>query len=325
MAGISWSASGLHWINLYMPFTVFFRNHFCENPTMPPIHRFPQGVAYFSAERWWYSGINFGGTAQPVPINQQDIVSLKSWILAVFGDPQPQESDYKPGTAYKRISLPLNTTGNLHKAVDATAMTQSFVALRLLLTKMQDIFETVEPGPANLQTYGHKIRELLLLAAMEVEASFSAVLKANGYIKGRFTTNDYVNLLAPMLLDSFSLKLRSYPEFPTATPFLGWTPQYPTKSLDWYDAYNQTKHDREECLGEATLARAVQAVAAAAIMFYAQFGFSFQMDDERRSLLRNVFTLAVDQSKYPTSCYIPSAEGGTKAWDWELLDYPFPA
>ena len=88
--------------------------------------------------------------------------------------------------------------GKLEGAIDQKAFTQSFVALKLLLAKMQDIFETVEPGPSNLQTYGHKIRELLLLAAMEVEASWTAVLKANGYVRDRFTTNDYVKLLKPM-------------------------------------------------------------------------------------------------------------------------------
>ena len=67
--------------------------------------------------------------------------------------------------------------------------------MKLLLAKMQDIFETVEPSPSNLQTYGHKIRELLLLAAMEVEASWAAVLKANGYAGGSFTTfSRYVHL-----------------------------------------------------------------------------------------------------------------------------------
>ena len=128
---------------------------------------------------------------------------------------------------------------------------------------MQDIFETVEPSPSNLQTYGHKIRELLLLAAMEVEASWAAVLKANGYAGGRFTTNDYVKLLAPMRLDSFSLTLRSYPDFPGFTPFKDWDTAQPTKSLEWYDAYNKAKHDREQNLGVATLERAVHAVGAA--------------------------------------------------------------
>jgi hypothetical protein len=148
-------------------------------------------------------------------------------------------------------------------------MTQSFVALKILLTKMQDIFETVEPGPANLQTYGHKIRELLLLAAMEVEASWGAVLRANGYVGGRLNTKDYVKLRAPMRLDSLSVELRSYPEYPTITPFKDWDEQTPTQSLDWYDAYNRTKHNREECLDVATLRRAVNAVAATAVMYTA--------------------------------------------------------
>jgi hypothetical protein len=128
-----------------------------------------------------------------------------------------------------------------------------------------------------------------------------------------------------MLLDSFSLNLRSYPEFPTVAPFRNWTVQSPTQSLDWYDAYNQTKHNREECLEVATLDRAVNAVGAAVVMFYAQFGYTFQHDDEKRGLIRSIFTLKVDHEMHPTACYIPNAEGGTKAWDWELLDYPFPA
>jgi hypothetical protein len=50
--------------------------------------------------------------------------------------------------------LPLNTSGSLHNVVDTNALTQSFVALKLLLTKMQDVFETVEPAQGNMQTYG---------------------------------------------------------------------------------------------------------------------------------------------------------------------------
>jgi hypothetical protein len=182
-------------------------------------------------------------------------------------------------------------------------MTQSFVALKLLITKMQEIFETVEPGHANLKVYGHKIRELLLLAAMEVEASWAAVLKANGYAENRFTTKDYVKLLVPKALDSFSLRLRSYPDFPAAAPFKGWTDQSPTKSLAWYDAYNQTKHNREERLGMATLERTVHAVAGAVTMFYTQFGYSSNIEDEKRTLIRNVFSLNIDQSLYSSGFF----------------------
>jgi hypothetical protein len=306
-----------------MPTTVFFRNLFRESASSPDHHRFPHGVAYFSANRWWYSGVNFGGSAMPAPIAQADVASLKSWILTTFGDHEPLDSDYRPGTAYKRISLPLNTPGSLHNIVDSSAMTQSFVALKLLLSKMQDVFETVEAAELNLQTYGHKIRELLLLAAMEVEASWTAVLRTNGYIEQRPTTKDYVKLLAPMLLDSFGLTLVSYPGFPQFSPFRGWTVEAPTRSLDWYDAYNRTKHNREEFLGAATLERAVHAVGAATVMFYAQFGYSFQPGDDRRNFLRSVFGLSCDQSRYPTSCYIPNAVNGPGSWEWELLNYPF--
>lgn len=308
-----------------MPPTVFFRNLRCNDPGNPLIHGFPYGVAYFSEDQWWYSGINYGGSVNVVPISQPDIAMLKSWIFGIFGDEEPQESDYRAGTAYKRISRPLNIGGNFNKAIDAAAMTQSFVALDILLTKMQDIFETVEPGLTNLQTYGHKIRELLLLASMEVEASWAAVLKTNGYIKDHFTTKDYVKLNEPMMLGSYSLKLRSYPAFPDIAPFKRWISSSPTKSLDWYGAYNRTKHNREECLDAATLGRAVNAVGAAAIMYYAQFGNIYRNDDQAIKRLRNVYVLGIDREMYPTSCYIPNAGDATRAWDWELLDYPFPA
>ena len=113
-------------------------------------------------------------------------------------------------------------------------------------------------------------------------------------------------------------------EFPLLTPYKGWSIQASTQSLEWYDAYNKTKHNREDCLGLATLDRAVTAVAAASVMFYAQFGYTFQHHDERGSFIRSAFTLKVDFAMYPTACYIPNADPGTKAWEWTQLDYPFP-
>jgi hypothetical protein len=301
--------------------TVFFQNVLLD-PSIPGMHPFPHGVAYFSAGHWWYSGVNFGGAPMAVPIEQQDMSKLKEWISGILGDANPVESDYRPGTAYKRISLPLSTIGNLQRAVDMKAMNESSVALRILVTKMQDIFETVEPGSQNLRSYGHKIRELLLLASMEVENSWAAVLKANGYVRSRFSTNDYVKLLAPMLLDRFILELRSYHDFPSMVPFRGWDPQSPTQSLDWYDAYNKTKHDREGFLDAASLERAVTAVAAAVVMHTAQFSGASTRADEGIGSLRGVFNFKIDSSMYPTACYIPTRDG--TGWDWDLIDYPFP-
>jgi hypothetical protein len=320
--GIEAFAQVYHW---WMAATVFFQNLFRDQPTNPSIHSFTHGVAYLSGTQWNYTGIDTAlASTWPVPITPQDFPALKTWIYGIFGDAAPEESDYKPGTAYKRISRRVLASGNLQQAIDQKALTQSFVALKLLLAKMQDVFETVEPSPSNLQTYGHKIRELLLLAAMEVEASWAAVLKANGYAEDRFTTRDYVKLLEPMRLDSFVLALRSYPGFPSFNPFKSWDAVAPTMSLGWYDAYNRTKHNREECLGVATLERAVHAVGAAVAMLYAQFGIGIAIGEERSNLLRNVFTLKVDPAKYPTACYIPAPLNGARTWEWELIDYPFP-
>ena len=291
---------------------------------------FPRGVTFMSNGFAWYSGVNFGGSVMPIPLANPDWPSIKKWVAECFGDCNPTESEYKPGTAFKRIYWPLNTSGSLHKVRDEVALTQSFVALKLLLTKMLDTFETVEPAPDNLQTYGHKTRELLLLSAMEVEASWAAVLKANGYTSNRMNTTDYVKLLAPMLLDSYSLSLTSYPSFPRFAPFEGWSSATPTQSLDWYHAYNMTKHNREKHLNVATLERTIHAVGAAIVMFFAQFGFNLVTGDEKIPVIRNAFRMVFDGDRYPTSCYIPnisSAVGaaGQISWEWQLVDYPlFP-
>jgi hypothetical protein len=140
-----------------------------------------------------------------------------------FGDTEPTMSEYVPGTFYKRIWRPLACPGSLHSAISQEKLTESFVALRILLSKLETLFETVEPSEPNLPTYGHKIREILLLACMEVESSWSAILKENGYSPGRrFTTNDYVKLSGPMLLDGYTLFLQSYPSFPEFAPFKDW-------------------------------------------------------------------------------------------------------
>ncbi len=247
-----------------------------------------------------------------------DWTSLKEAIAKKFGDLNPTETDYEPGTAYKRIAWPVLGRANLLSTIDITTRTQSMVALRLLLLKMLDIFESVEPVPPNLEVYGHKIRELLLLAAMEAEASWAAILKANSYPpKGRLNTTDYVKLLKPMLLDGYSLELTSYPGFPGFAPLRDWDPSCPTQSLGWYYAYNATKHNREENLKEATLEKAIHAVGAAVVMFYAQFGASSFSGDEGLSFLGSIFKQDFDRERHPYCFYIPrvGSRSGPILWD----------
>jgi hypothetical protein len=71
---------------------------------------------------------------------------------------------------------PLASGGSFYRPISQEKVTESFVSLHILLKKLEELFETVEPTEANLTAYGHKIREILLLACMEVESSWSAVL-----------------------------------------------------------------------------------------------------------------------------------------------------
>lgn len=139
-----------------------------------------------------------------------------------------------------------------------------------LQEQMERIFRTVHPTEKNFETYGHNIRNLLLLSATEVEAHWKGILKANG-VDGT-STNDYIKLLSAMKLDEYAIALPFYPWLPPIKPFAGWSASAPTKSLRWYDAYNAVKHDRELHFERAKLIHAIEAVCACATIIFAQFG-----------------------------------------------------
>jgi hypothetical protein len=114
--------------------------------------------------------------------------------------------------------------------------------------------------------------------------------------------------------------------------FGDWDAASPTKSLTWYDAYNKTKHDREENLKFATLSNAVQAVGATVVMFHAQFGFDFGLRyvDQRDPVIQNIFRIETDFKKHWKECYIPkltvmenAAPNPLPSFDWNAVDYPF--
>ena len=286
----------------------------------------PRGVAYERDNYFFATGLNNGGG--PVAARKAG-PSLTQWIAETFGDSTPTESDNRPGVRFKRIVRPV-TVGGLSASVGMNdKLNASFVALRILLRKLEELFENIEPTTSNASTYGHRIRDVLLLACMEVESSWSAVLKENGYQTsgGRFTTNDYVKLLQPMLLDAYELHLQSYTTYPAFTPYANWATASPTQSLAWYDAYNKTKHDREDNLYYATLENAISAVGAAVVMFYTQFGYHFVTGDQRLPVIRSVFRLTTQGlSRYEREFYIPLLavkDDHIAIDDWNTSDYPF--
>jgi hypothetical protein len=137
------------------------------------------------------------------------------------------------------------------------------------------IFRVVHPATNNLGAYGGEIRDIIILACTEIEAQWKAVLEANAVTPAGqyFKTTDYVRLLQVMKLDEFEVSLIRYPEITAINQFAGWDAGKATKSLPWYDAYNQVKHDREANFGRASLKNAIDAVAACVVMLAAQYGF----------------------------------------------------
>jgi hypothetical protein len=186
--------------------------------------------------------------------------------------------DVMPGHYFPRIARPIDmqwaplTDENPISYDDTNAIAISVGQLTVLTRHLERIFQVVHPSEQNFDVYGHDIRNLLILACTEVEAQWRGVLVANGVNNTKFRTQDYFSLKNALKLDKYSVAYPNYPWMPESSPFRDWTQRMPTQSLAWYDAYNATKHNREQAFERATLRHALDAVTACAILIMAQFG-----------------------------------------------------
>lgn len=156
-------------------------------------------------------------------------------------------------------------------------MVDSIGQLLSMTASLKEIFRVIAPTKDNLDVYGHEIRNLLIIACTEVETQWKGILRANSYIASSkyWTTADYIKLLAPLRLDSYAFVMPMYPQISSTIgicPFGSWDAEKPTKSLEWYDAYNSVKHDRENEFHKAKLKYVINAIVACAILFQAQYG-----------------------------------------------------
>ncbi|MCG7534750.1 hypothetical protein [Pseudoalteromonas sp. OOF1S-7] len=182
-------------------------------------------------------------------------------------------------------------------------------ALRVLIEKLDDILLYVEPDINGLNSYGHKSRELLILACTEVENSWVSLFKKasiqpeNGRM---YTTKDYVKLLPKACLNEFEIAFKNYSCLRKFQPFSNWAVANPTRSLPWYDAYNKTKHDRATSFNVAILENVMDAIAANVAMFCAKYGpFSlFRGSNTLSSLVNQHLSINLKNSDF-TTYYIP--------------------
>lgn len=72
-------------------------------------------------------------------------------------------------------------------------------------------------------------------------------------------------------LKDYEFTLKTYSNIPSIIPFENWNLTAPSASLSWYDAYNKTKHDRDNHFSEATLLNCINAVVANLVMYCVKF------------------------------------------------------
>lgn len=219
----------------------------------------------------------------------------------------------KPGYYFPRINR-----GNVGFNYVNDAFHLDARAYRNIQASLDTLFNVIEPDPRNFGSYGHKIRELLILASTEVEFLLLKALTENGYEKkGVYTTADYVHCLELFRLSLWKVELIQYPAIKTFVPFAGWDKNNATKSLAWYSAYNAVKHNRGDNIVEANFEHVLDAVAALHILLEAQYGFGIFERFHQRSEERSLFTTVVLPSWVPAEMSVPifrNYEGDTN-WD----------
>ncbi|WP_443970422.1 hypothetical protein [Sphingobium sp. CR28] len=133
-----------------------------------------------------------------------------------------------------------------------------------------------------MAAYSYRIHALIMRTCIEIEANFKAILQENLFTlpsNGRLDIRHYRKIDASHHLSSYKVMLPVWDEVPLIIgPFAEWLrfrgqalPSGASPSLPWYQAYNDTKHDRHLQFEKANLDILLKAVAALVIVMSAQF------------------------------------------------------
>jgi len=220
--------------------------------------------------------------------------TLADWVTKFFGATNVVNIEYEVGFAVKGVWRPsLYFYEDTFQALGVTEneMRLSENALRLLISKLDELFLFIEPCKGSLNVYSHKTRELLILACTELENFWQNYMpKSKNGKSDRFTTKDYVKLLDRLFLADFEFTINTHDALPSFRPFEKWTAANPTSSLIWYDSYNKTKHNRQTHFSSATLENCINAVIACLIMHCVRYS-PFPMFEQN-----NTFSSLINQN-----------------------------
>ncbi len=284
-------------------------------PGWVPIHdKEPRGLAYETDTHFVHVfGKDRGLMVVSVGLTTTESKSgtLRDWVDRTFGAKDIVELNreightmagvWRPGLYFYEESL----QGLKATSFDVRVAEQS---LLLLVQRLDELLNFIEPSINSMATHSHKSRELLLLACMDVENYWSSFLKLAGEQPPRqgFKTSDYVRLCAPLCLEEYEVSLPRYAVVSAMQPFSGWSATKPTQSLSWYDAYNKTKHDKATHFTDATLENCILAVAANLVLFSVRFGPTglFHGAGTLPAYINQLFSIAL-RDYDPRTFYVP--------------------
>jgi hypothetical protein len=265
-------------------------------------------VHFYCSDRGWYT------LSSGLTVVEAKNGTLRDWVSRVFGAVSIAEVNQPAGEAISGVWRPgLFYDDEILTALKSTldARHSEMVSLRIFLEKLEELFLFIEPDTHGLTTHSHKSRELLILACTEVENQWKMYVSENGIapVGGNYSTNDYVKLLKPLHLAEWKLTSKPYPMIGGIMPFASWNSTSPTQSLHWYNAYNQTKHDRTAHFDKATLLHAIDAVCASIILFAVRHSpYSLVRDTgSMQSLFGQLFEIELVNFD-PRSYYVPKIE-----------------
>jgi hypothetical protein len=293
---------------------ITYRNTKHTLPNWVPFHQEqPRGFAYETDTHFVHvfgSGDGLWTISPGLTVTEAKSGALTDWAKRTFGAVDIEDVDLDVGSTVEGVWRPgLYFEEELITglAITGTERRLAEQALLLLIVRLDELLNFIEPSAETLSTYSHKTRELLLLSCMEVESYWRGYLKKAGAVTRMTSTKHYVKLMPRLFLDEYEVSLPRYSAIPPMCPFLNWAEKpSPTKTLPWYDAYNQTKHDRTAHFDQATLSNCLQAVAAALILFAVRFGpFPvFRGGGSFAVLCNQLFSLTLQRCR-PRSFYVP--------------------
>lgn len=238
--------------------------------------------------------------------------SLIEWVKNKFGAINIQEMYLEAGQTIEGIWRPglyywdeINDGLKINKLEQISEQN----TLRLLVNELDNLLLYVEPSEHGLECYSHKIRELLIISCTEVENQWHSLLEKAKCkpIRGQmYTTNDYIKLLKKAYLNEYSVVLRNNLYFKEICPFEKWDVNNPTKSLEWYDAYNKTKHNRDANFSSSKLKYVIESIAANIVLYSVRFSplSLLESNNNFSSIINQMFTIKMKDADR-RSFYIP--------------------